>query len=106
MIAPIKKLRVELEDKLRHNQLLRSSISRLRLLMEEPVCARDCQSSMRYIAQLSKAARLSSDHLALRRIEGRVHKILQSADLSQIDWSEFVPQIGDRYIRKAAILKP
>ncbi|MBI3690706.1 MAG: hypothetical protein HY239_08650 [Mycolicibacterium aromaticivorans] len=98
--------KIELRDWLRFNPAIRSLLCRLRLATDATPPSNDPQAVARSIQRLCGAARLAPTHELLLQVEARLHERVRALDASRLDWREFEPDITDRRIPKAVVLKP
>jgi glycosyltransferase involved in cell wall biosynthesis len=106
MIKFCKRLRLEIEDRLRYDPRVRRAICRYELWRWRRPEPTDPQAVARAIVQLCAAARLAEDDDLERRIQERIVDQVRQLDASRLDWSELVPGFREPRISKAAILKP
>jgi glycosyltransferase involved in cell wall biosynthesis len=106
MISLLKRLRLEMEDRLRYDPLVRRSLSRWTLARTPRPDPDDAQAVARAIGRLCAAARLAVDDDARRGIEERVVSLAGWLGGGRLDWTEFSPDFRDPRLTKAAVLKP
>ena len=94
MFCYLKRRRLEIEDWLRYHPRVRRAICQWKLWRG------------RSIVELCAAARLADDTVLEQQIQERIVAAVAQLDPGRLDWTEFVPDIGDPRIHKAAILKP
>lgn len=90
---------VEIEDRLRYDNQVRRALCRWNLSRArgDPVHA---------IVRLCAAARLTDSEELEKSIQERIVEAVKNLDLSRIDLSKYIPNVRDRRIYRAAILKP
>lgn len=106
MIAYLKRRFREAEDRVRYSPLVKDVLRRYRLLRDRAPDGSDPQDVARSIARLCAIARLANDDAALRGIEERLRQRVKLLDGRRIDWREFAPEVDERRIGKAVLLKP
>jgi glycosyltransferase involved in cell wall biosynthesis len=106
MIGPVKRCAIEGEDWLRYSPLVRGGLSRYKVLRDSVSKPRNAQGTARSIATLCAAARLATEDASLTRIMGRIHARVRQLDAARVDWTEFVPNLADRRMARATVLKP
>jgi glycosyltransferase involved in cell wall biosynthesis len=106
MMGRVKRCAIEGEDWLRYSPLIRSGLSRLKLLGDAVSPQRGDIGLARSIATLCAAARLATSDAALTRIMERIHRRVGLLNPADLDWTEYLPNLADRRMARAAILKP
>lgn len=111
MVATFKRYARETEDWLRYHPRVRDFLSLTkrwgdRLRSTRLRSARDPQELARSVVRLCAAARLAHDLDDVRELQRQIHERLAELKARELDWTEFVPDIDDRRLDKAAILKP
>jgi glycosyltransferase involved in cell wall biosynthesis len=106
MAGIIKRLRIELEDRLRYGPAVRSAMAGYCLLADHLRGAPDDQARARHVVRLCGAARLAPDGKILERIEKRILRHVDTLDAARLDWADFLPRVNDGRITKGAIIKP
>src|SRR5581483_5409540 len=97
--------KIELKDRLRFNPTLRHALCRLKLFREKNPGTTDPQAIARSVSLLCDAARLAPSKELLQEVEGRINCRMQGFDAARFDIREFVPDVTDRRMAKAAVLK-
>ena len=105
MISSLKRWLIETQDRLRYNPFLRRLLSQVRLLGDAAPPGRDPQAVARSLVRLCGAARLALDSPLMAQIEKRIRQRLPLLDVERLDWTEFVPNIDEPRLTRAAILK-
>ncbi len=106
MLNLLKRLRLETEDRLRYHPLIRNLLSRYhrwRALRKHP---RDDQALARTILRGCTAARITTRDETASQIQADLIERVRRLDPARLDWNEFVPEIENPHLAKAAILKP
>lgn len=106
MLSQFKRLRLEMEDRLRYSPLVRRAACRLKLWRTRTPAADDTQAIARTITALCTAARFADDAELERRLQERIASLVGQLDPNRLDWTEFIADFHDPRITKAAILKP
>ncbi len=102
----LKRFRLELEDRLRYQPLLRRWLARGKLLLDLLRPVRSDRERVRSIDRLCAAARLASSQRAQLKIENKIHRRLELLHPDKVDWSEFVADIANAHISRGVVLKP
>jgi glycosyltransferase involved in cell wall biosynthesis len=105
VITRVKRWVIEGEDWLRYHPAVRRGMSRCRLLGDAVARPRTTQDLARSVRGLCAAARLAADHAAARAIRERIRRRVAQLDPAEVDWSEFIPDVDDRRVARAAVLK-
>jgi glycosyltransferase involved in cell wall biosynthesis len=106
MIAWIKRLRTECEDRLRFSPRVRGTLSRWKILRDACSAPKNDQALAHSIRRLCAAVLLAPTETATARGMERIRRRLERLDSANIDWSDFFPRAGDRRLYTAAVLKP
>jgi glycosyltransferase involved in cell wall biosynthesis len=102
----MKRMAIETEDRLRYSRLVRSGLGRLKLVRDALTRRDGPQELARAINQLCAAARLAPTEQMERRVETRILEKVQRLDINKVDLTEFVPELNNPHINKAAVIKP
>jgi glycosyltransferase involved in cell wall biosynthesis len=106
MMGKVKRCAIEGEDWLRYSPLVRGGLSRYKLLRDAASTHRGDHDLARSITTLCAAARLATSDAALAAIMARIHRRVRLLNPANVDWTEFLPNLADRRMARAAILKP
>jgi glycosyltransferase involved in cell wall biosynthesis len=106
MVAFLRRLRLETEDWLRYSPTVRHCIGRYNAWREPRTVPSDPQAIVRSIRNLCAVARLLASPDRIREVEQRILQRVAALDPSKVDWTEFVPNVENTGIARAAILKP
>lgn len=98
-------IKIELEDWLRYNLLVRGVLAEWKMLRAGGV-ADEPQALARRINRLCAAARLAANPAQIRRIEARILQAVRLLGDRRIDWREFEPSAEKKVLENAAVLKP
>lgn len=104
MTHHLRRFKIELEDQLRYSPRLREALA-LGLLTAHRRAA-DGQELARRLVKLCSGARLTASEDMLTRIEASILRCADALEGKQIDWSEFIPGIGDGWVEKGVVIKP
>jgi Glycosyl transferases group 1 len=105
MRALLKRQRIQWEDWLRYSPLVRNALSRLHLLRQRWKRPGGDQARARVIRDLASAARLATRPGLVRTAMARIQDHLSRLNPANIDWSEFVPTVGNPVLATSALLK-
>jgi hypothetical protein len=100
------RLKIQGEDWLRYSGCARAALGRYKSLKDAEPPRDDPQAIARSIAQLCAAVRLSGSESAMRGLERKIHERIKRLGGTRFDWSEFVPNVTQRRLEKAVVLKP
>jgi glycosyltransferase involved in cell wall biosynthesis len=106
MVSLLRRSVIEAEDWLRYHPVVRGVLGRYRWWREARAAPRDHQQLARSIRNLCAAARLSTDSIALGQIHQRILERLGRLDAKRVNWTEFVPDVDEPWLPRAAVLKP
>lgn len=106
MMSWLKRQLLEGEDWLRYSPLVRNCLSTGQLLRDQLARPRDNQALARSIRSLAAAARLTAQQDTVQDSMTRIHRRVRLLDCAALDWSEFVPGVGNPRMATSAILKP
>jgi hypothetical protein len=96
----------EAEDWLRYHPAVRGLLGRYKWWRDSARRPHDHQARPRSVRDLCAAARLVGDPAALRKIHSRILQRVAELDPRQVNWSEFVVNIEQRWMPRGVILKP
>ena len=105
MIAWLKRCAIEGEDRLRYSRRVRRWLSAWQWRRHALANPPDNQARAHTIRALCAAARLAPPAQGLQWIE-RIHDQIRRLDPKRVDWDQFVPDLDNRRLGKAALLKP
>jgi glycosyltransferase involved in cell wall biosynthesis len=100
------RLSLEVRDRLIHNPLVRSVLSRWTEFRARRSNGDDPQAVAHSIDRLCAAARLAPTPEMMERVEDQILRRVQSLDTTRLDWKQLLPDFDRRIMEKAAILKP
>jgi hypothetical protein len=102
----VKRLRIEAEEAMRFNPMVRELLSRSILLRCPSSPASSTAEATAIANRLCQAARLAPSDSMMRSVEARIDSQLTAVDPLQIPWKTFFPDYGPTVIQKGVILKP
>jgi glycosyltransferase involved in cell wall biosynthesis len=98
--------RIEMEDRLRYNKLLRSVLSIWHFTVGKRLPLNSPQKIVRSIDRLCFAARLAVRNREVIPIENQICRRVALLGTKKFDWHEFEPSANVCRIEKAIVLKP
>ncbi|AFL89048.1 glycosyltransferase [Terriglobus roseus DSM 18391] len=102
----IARLRIEAEDFLRYNPVVRNSLARYKILRAAKADASSTGAAVDVLRELCAAARLASDDALVMRAEAEIARVLNRINPSEVRWETLLPDPTSRRITKGIILKP
>jgi glycosyltransferase involved in cell wall biosynthesis len=107
MLKHLRRRAVETEDWLRYHPFIRGLYSQYQLWCGRGPTRREGPQALAHTIQMRcAAARLTTNPMVEARIQADLHQLTPRLAGQTLDWSEFVPDFQNRYVPKAAILKP
>lgn len=106
MIKSLRRLAIGIEDWARYGREVPRLVGGWKLLHERFRNPMDSQGLARSIRKLCSSARLASRPEQVESIQQMIHGRLEQLDEFKLDWLEWIPDIADPRLPKAAILKP
>ena len=105
-MSMLKRIRLEAEDRLHWHTATRALFCHHALSKVRRLASQDIRGILHSIDQLCAAARLAPNAEAMQKAERRIHERIRLLDMSKVDWREYVPDVEQRSIEKAVVLKP
>jgi len=101
----LKRLKIQAEDILRHNPVVRNLLASVTLLRTPGATAEGTAEAARRISKLCQAARLASTQSMMLKAEAAIARQITAVDPAQLPWAEFLPDFDQPCIQKAIVLK-
>jgi glycosyltransferase involved in cell wall biosynthesis len=105
MPSMLKRLRIQAEDTIRYNPVVRNLLATTTLLKTPAAQAANTVEAARIIHELCQAARLAATSSMMVRAEAAIARQLPAIDPEHIPWSEFLSDFGFDRVQKAIVLK-
>jgi glycosyltransferase involved in cell wall biosynthesis len=101
----LKKLKIQAEDALRYNPVIRNLLASSILLKSRKMQPSNTCEAAHNVQKLCQAARLAATEPIRLKAEAAIARQLSMIDPAQIPWSEFLSDYGLESIRKTIVLK-
>jgi glycosyltransferase involved in cell wall biosynthesis len=101
----LKRLKIQAEDALRYNLVVRNLLATSILLKTPSQQATDSDEAARSIHKLCQAARLAATDSMMLKAETAIKRQLPAIDPERVPWGEFIPDFDQDRIKKAIVLK-